>query len=649
MITSFRRLFSSKIGIALSFVFIALIAIAFAGADISGSTSMGGGLSSGTVAEVGSSDIDTAEVSQRVQNRLDQERRNSPGLDMTAFMSAGGFEQTLEQIINVRALELLGAKAGLAVSKRQIDAEIVSIPAFNGPGGSFDRTTFLSVLNQRKVTEAQIRADIASDLLSRQMLIPASGAARFPSTVARPYAALSLEARSGLVGFVPSSAMGAGTPPTDAELGAYYSRNAARYTVPERRVIRYAMFGRAMIADKIKPSEADIAAYYKANAATYAASETRTLTQVILQDQNAARAFEAKVKGGTSFAAAATQAGLEPAVLAAQDRTKLTNLSSKAVADAAFTAPQGSVTAPQRSGLGWHVLRVDAVTTIPGRSLDAARAEITEAVTKQKVDEGLADLAAKIEDGIGGGSTFDEIVKAQGLQTVTTPAITAAGVDPDNPAFRSDPSFARFIEPMFEAATDDDPVVETVVPNEQFALSKLERIVPAAPRPLAQIRETVVRDFVTDRASTRAKAIADAIVAKTSKGMPLAQAIREAGMPLPAPEAVGGKRMDLTRGGQQVPPPLALLFSMAEKKVKRLEAPGKQGWFVVYLDKIIPGDVNTQPQLVAAMQQQFGQMVGQEYAAQFANAAKAMLGVERNKEASAKLKRQLTGTDAPVL
>lgn len=649
MITILRRIFNSRIGLIGSFIFIALVAIAFAGSDVTNTfMGTGTGLGGATVAEVGKHDVTAEELSMRVQNQLDVQRREAPGLDMTSFVNAGGFEQTLEQIINVRALEGFAARIGLGVSKRLVDGEIASIPAFNGPDGRFDRNTFLSVLAQRKVSERQLRDDIASDLLTRQMLVPVAGAARVPMAVARPYAQLSLEARGGLVGFVPSAAMAKGNPPTEAELTAYYSKNVARYTVPERRVIRYAMFGKVMLAEKVKPTEADIAAYYNANAAQYAASETRTLTQVILQDQNAARAFEAKVTGGASFAAAATQAGLEPSTLVDQDRAKFAALSSKAAADTAFAATRGAILPPQRSGLGWHVIRVDSVTAIPARSLAAARGEIVEKLGKQKLDEALADLAARIEDSIADGATFDEVVKANGLSAIATPAITASGIDPDNPAFRPDAAFARFIEPAFQAAVEDDPVVETIVSGEQYALSDVERIIPATPRPLAAIRAQVVGEFELERASRAAKAIADAIVAKASKGVPLARAMAEAGVKLPAPEAIGGKRMDLTAGGKRVPPPLALLFSMAEKRAKRLEAPGKQGWFVVYLDKITPGDIATQPELVAGLQREFARVTGQEYVAQFVNATKAELGVKRNAKAAATLKRQLTGTDSVI-
>ncbi|MBY8822993.1 SurA N-terminal domain-containing protein [Sphingomonas colocasiae] len=646
MITFLRSIFNSKLGLAISFIFIALVGIAFAAGDITGSSSFGGGggLTGGgsTVAKAGGQDIDSVELQQRVDNTISIERRQQPGLDMATFLTGGGFEATLEEMINTAALKAFGKDQGIEVSKRLVDGQIASIPAFFGPTGQFDENVYRQALADRRVNSNQFREDVGNELLARQLLTPAMSGSRLPLVMARPYAEILLESRTGLVGLIPSSAIPTGTPPTDQELATYYKRNVARYTVPERRVIRYAPFGASTLGAKAEPTEAEVSAYYSKNAARYAASETRDLTQVIVQDQKAAQAFEAKVKAGTSFADAAKQARLEPVSLKAQTRAAFGGLSSNTAATAAFALAQNGVSAPQRSGLGWHIVRVDAITSIPAKPLAAVRGEILEALKTEKLTAALADLVAKVQEQVDGGATFDEVVKANGLNPVTTPAITSTGADPENPALQPDPRFARFLAPMFEAQTDDDPGIEQIVPDREFALAKLERIIAAAPRPLAQIKTQVTADFERDRAARQARTIADAVIAKVGKGVAFAQALREAGIALPAAQPVGGRYQDLVQG-QRVPPPLALMFSMKEKTAKRLEAPANQGWFVVWLDKITPGDIRTAPNLVAQVQAESSREIGGEYAMQFVNAIKAEVGVKRYPEAEAKLKRQLSG------
>src|SRR3546814_13660175 len=100
------------------------------------------------------------------------------------------------------------------------------------------------------------------DIFARQLIVPTVGASQIPRQVALPYAALLLEKRQGHVGFVPATAVAAGKAPTDAEIATFYSHETARYTVPERRVIRYTVVMPDRVADAAKPRDADIAQAY---------------------------------------------------------------------------------------------------------------------------------------------------------------------------------------------------------------------------------------------------------------------------------------------------------------------------------------------------------------------------------------------------
>ena len=73
-------------------------------------------------------------------------------------------------------------------------------------------------------------------------------------------------------------------------------------------------------------------------------------------------------RGGLWRRQAGFEAGLRAAPLANVTRKSLAGQSSEAVAKAYFSAARGAVTQPARSSLGWHVARVDAVTSTPARS-----------------------------------------------------------------------------------------------------------------------------------------------------------------------------------------------------------------------------------------------------------------------------------------
>ena len=223
-----------------------------------------------------------------------------------------------------------------------------------------------------------LRAELAGDAIRRQLLIPVAGAARVPVGIVVPYASLLLEARTGTIGVVPSEALPAGPPPTDAEINAFYTqehrplhhprapRRPLRAVRPRRRSSR-----RSRARPRSPPSTRPTPR------ATPRARRGR-LQQIILPDQAAANAFVAKVKGGTAFTAAAQAAGFTAADTALGEiaRDKLAAQASPAVAAAAFAAPSGQVTAPvkARARLVCHQGRCgEAGRRPPARSRPRAR------------------------------------------------------------------------------------------------------------------------------------------------------------------------------------------------------------------------------------------------------------------------------------
>jgi peptidyl-prolyl cis-trans isomerase D len=193
----------------------------------------------------------------------------------------------------------------------------------------------------------------------------------------------------------------------------------------------------------------------------------------------------------------------------------------------------------------------------------------------------------------------------------------------------------------FQMDASDQPSVAAVVPNQRYALVSVAQVVAAAPSPLASIRDRVKTDLMAWRASQRGKAIAQSIVSKINSGVPPAQAFAQAGVRLPPVQNLSASRRDLAKQGQQVPPALAMLFSLPRGKAKLLDAGEARGWFIVYLDKVVPGDASKEPGLAQAVKGQFGQIVSDEYAQQFVASMRASAKVKRNEGALAKLKSDL--------
>ncbi|HEX2763642.1 MAG TPA: SurA N-terminal domain-containing protein [Allosphingosinicella sp.] len=645
MLSFFRRGIMAKVMLAV--LFLSLVAIVITGFGTGGAGGLGelGGLRAGSIASVGGERLTSDEVKQATQRQLDRLRQENPELDMTSFIRRGALQEVVDQLIDVAATVLFARQHGLGVSKAMVDREIAGIPGFQDVTGKFDAAAFRAALERERMTEADLRKDIEQTLLQRQLVLPAAGSAHVPGGLAFQYASLLLESRTAIVGSVPSAALGAGGEPNEAEIASFYQQSRPRYTIPERRVIRYAVFGTANVAAQSQASEAEIAAAYKQNPA-YAARETRTLSQVVLQDQKAAQALAQKVAAGTPFAAAAAQAGYSAAdiALGAQTREQFTAKSSAAVAAAAFGAANGGTIGPVRSPFGWHVVHVDNIAVSAAKPLAAVRGEIAAQIQQRKAQEAVNDLASRIENAIQDGASFDEIARSEKLAVVETAPVTQTGASPDTPGWQPSADLRPLLEGAFALEPGQDPGVETIQENQRYALVAVSRAIPAAPPPLAQIRERVRADLLLKRASERARAVATAIVAKINAGTPPAQAFAQAQVKLPPVQTVTATRRDIAREGAQVTPAAAMMFNLPRGKARLVPQPQGQGWTIVYLDKVVRGDASKEPPLLQAVRGQFAQIIGDEYAQQFMTAIRSGLKVKRNDEALRKLRNELLGT-----
>lgn len=645
MITFFRNIFSSKIGLFFTMCFVALIAIAFASADVTGSGAFGGVTGSGTAAQIGDSKLSTSELSQSVNNAFRAEQRENTGLDLKTYIEGGGFDGILDRLINSFSIAAFGNKYGMTAGKRLVDSEIADIPSFQGADGQFSEENFRRALQQQGIKEQQLRDDFTRNLLADQLLPVAGFGASVPQKLVTPYASLLLEGREGQIAIVPSAAFIENVTPADAALAAFYSKNSSRYTIPERRTISYSIFSKDRFNDKVKPTEKEIQGRYNLDKAKYAASETRNIDQVILPTQAAAKALADKIKGGETIGAAAQSVGLSVAEVGSITKSALAGTASQAVANAVFSAESGGVSAPAQSALGWHIAKINNVTKVPAQTLEQVRPQIVAELTREKIDVALAELTVTMEDEFASGSSLADVAEAEGLKIESTPALLANGQNPEDQNYRPIPEMQRILPVAFSLEEDSDPQVVEIIPGQQYAILDVTNITEAAPPPLNAIKPIVTRDYMLDEGSKKAKVIADQIAKQVSSGDTLSKAMADAKVKLPNIENVKSTRAELARQSQQgqVPPPLTLMFSMAEGTAKTLKAQQNQGWFVVNLNKIDRGDASARTDLLNATRSQFKQVFGNEYTEQFINAMKADVGVERNEDALAALKNQLTG------
>lgn len=642
MMQSFRKFFSSKIGLGLTLAFLVLIALAFASSDVAGSNTFGGVAGGNRIAVVGDRKIGTGEMDTIVRNRVNTQRQQDPTLTMEDFINDGEFDALLEAQFDRFAIAEFAHKYGFEAGKRLIDSEIAAIGAFRGADGVFDPVVYENTLRNQRLTDSQVRGDFRDTLLLRQVVSPVGHGAQMPKSISDRYASVFNESRRGSVLNVPSSGFTPENGPNDQTLTAFYRENRRSWVRPERRTVRYATFGIDAVSDLRAPTSAQIAERYERDADQYAASEERTLTQLVVPTRAAADAILAEVRGGTALTQAASAKGLATTSVGPIDRADLVASVSQAVAQSAFAATTGALGQVDRGPLGYYVIRVDDVQTISGRSLAQARDEIRTALAAEQRRAALVDLASSVEEELDNGSNLTEIGRELGIQLAETRPITVQGR-----IYGTNDTTPEVLVPAISTIFDMDtsePQIAEVVAGETFLLFEVADVTESSAPPLAQVRDEVIASWKLKQGSIRAKEVADRLLRRVSGGATLAAAIAAEGVTLPAARPVSMSRAELTRIAQEerVGPEFALLFSMAEGTAKRLERPGDLGWVVVALAEIVLANDLSDEQKFAT-RTELATVLGDEFAAQFRTAARNDVGVERNDDAIAALRGQLLG------
>ncbi len=640
MLQFFRNLFKTKLGLVLTLGFLALIALAFATADVASTGTFGGVAGGDRVAVVGDTRISTAELPRAATQALDRARQQDPALSMPAFLAQGGLDQVLQQMVDRAAISEYARRHGFRAGDDLINSEIRKIGAFRGPDGNFSAEVYKAAIGAQGLTDKMVREDLSNGLLAQLSLEPVSMGVRYPASAARRYALLFKERRIGAIGFLPSSAFAPAGEPDQATLTRFYQGARARFIRPERRELRYAFFGPESVEGRIAPTPAQIAERYKRDAAQYAARETRSFVQLIVPTQQAAQAIARRVAEGSTLEAAARAAGLNTARLETLDRAALTSQSSAPVAAAYFGAAQGALTAPARSALGWHIARVEAVEKTPARTLAEATPAITAALTTENRARALGDLSAEVEQQLDEGSTLPEIAQSLKLTVQTTGPVIATGQGYDGA-----PPAPAEIAPALATAfqmEEGTPQVAQVAPD-RFLVFEASRVTPSAAAPLAEIRGDVVAAWRLSEGARLARAAASRVMAKVSAGTPLAAALAGEKSGLPAPDAVNLSREELANRRERVPSQLALLFSMAQGSTKMLQAPADAGWFIVDLDRVELGTLAPGDPLALQAQRELGNAFSGELTQQAVAAMRKEVGVEINRTAVDAVRKQLTG------
>lgn len=576
------------------------------------------------VAKVGDQEISGTALGNEYQRYLEQVRPMFQGkLDSELAKKLGFPKQVLQRMIGQALFNQAAHDLGIKVSNKTVRDRIESEPSFRGPGGKFDEFVFRQALARAGYTEEvfveTLRRELARNLVTAT--VQASGAA--PKEMVDAIYKVRQEKRIADSVTIADTAMPDPPEPDEAALAAYHKENAAAFTAPEYRSITYATLTAENLAKDIEVSEDDLKQAYEDDKGHFGTPELRTVQQMVLPDEAAAKRAQDMLSQGKDFAAVAKEVANED-----KDAIDLGTVTKEQLPpelrDVAFALQADGVSAPIKTALGWHILKVTAIKPTSAKTFEQVHDQLRQEVAQDRARDKMDTIANKLDDTLASGATIEEAADKLGLKAVTVNAVDMQGRGADGEPVAGLPG-GSFLSTAF-STPEGKPTTLTEIPNDGYFVLRVNKVTPSALRPLDSVRDQVASAWKGQQRHKEAKVKAEEIAAKVKGGQSLSQ-------------AVTGTRLDVKtvgpfqRGEKETLPEAVVnaIFQGKTGDVSTGEAP--DGYVVAQLREIIPANPATDKDGVAGIQQQLDGAMGNDFLVEYGSALEARYPVRINEKA----------------
>jgi peptidyl-prolyl cis-trans isomerase D len=393
---------------------------------------------------------------------------------------------------------------GITVPDAALRQAAFAMPAFKNQAGVFDKNLFLSVLRNNSYTEAGFLDLLRTELTQQQFMGALRAGTLSPAVLTREVYAFQHEKRVADTLSFPFAAAAAPPAPSDAELQRWYENHKDLYSTPERRRIKAIVLSPDTVAKDIQVTDDEIKAAYEARKADFQQPEKRSIEVVLLQDEAKAKTLAEAWRAGADWARVKELAAKDGGAPVELSDATAGEIPAPELAKVAFSAAKDEVPPPVHSALGWHVLKVTAITPAGDKTLEQVRPELKAQVLANKAADVIYDRANKIDDMLSAGTALDALPADLGVAAVS------GTLDAEGNALNGEPAPIPGGDKLREAlitavfkAKPGDPARLIEAPHDANAVQSffafsLEEVIPPKPRPIAEVHDKVVADWTAD-------------------------------------------------------------------------------------------------------------------------------------------------------
>ncbi|MFO1059617.1 MAG: peptidyl-prolyl cis-trans isomerase [Dongiaceae bacterium] len=576
------------------------------------------------IANVGPERITEPEFSRQLRIQVDRLQPMFQGkLDSEMAKQIGLPRQVLANMVNSTLFDVEAQRLHLSVPDSVVQQRVVA--AFNNGLGQLDRARLSMYLDQSHLNEAMFLDTVRKDIARNELFTAIAGGVRVPDQLVNLIYGYRAEKRVASTVFIADSSITDVGQPDDKALEAFHKENASRYQAPEYRAVTLVTLRPEDIAGEIGVSEDEIAEEYKAHAAEYDVPERRHLEQIIFKDEASAKAAADQLKGGASFADVAQQVtGKPPADLGSLAKSEVLGV----LAEPSFAAGANGVTAPVKTGFGWHIVHVLAIEPGHKATLAEVHDRIKGELARRKAIDALDSLSKQLEDALAGGAPLDQAAAKLKLKVEKIAAIDANGKGPDDAVIPGVTGNQQIVPAIFN--TTEGQTTDLIDIGEgSYAIVKVDGVTPEAVRPLDKIRDRVIADWQQAQREKLAAEKAKKLLERLNGGEDLAKIAAELQVPVkttqPFTRDAGDPAADLS------PEAAAKLFGV--KVGQGVASASGAGQVLARLDRIDPANPAADQAQVDRLRADLREKLANDLLVEFSSALREQIPVTTDNRA----------------
>ncbi len=484
------------------------------------------------VASINGNKITYREYSIVLQERLQQIRSMlGGGFDVQAINTPAFQHAVLESLIEQRLIAEEAKKQHLSVPDDTVRRALLSVPAIaklRGPDGSIDVKAYGELLAAQGMTPEDLDERVRTILAAGQLTQSIVETAFLPQALVTPFLIASGQQREvQAMHFVPADPKDPkNTPPSQADLKAYYESHAEDFVQPEQALIEYI----TLSPDAFTPSEpslADLEKYYQAHIADYKNEERVRARHILLIPAQNQAEDEPAVRARLEALLAQLRAHPEQFVTLAKKYSQDPGSATKggdlgyfgrrqmdpAFEAAAFSLKPGEISEVVQSQFGYHLIQLIDRKPAVTLAFSEVKARIAAILKKQEAARRFSEASSEFSDLLYEQST--SLVPAAEKFHLTRKTATVArtpnlGLAAENALNQTALLNAVFSEEVLKSKHN---TAALDLGNNTLIAARVLRYTPRTQKPLNKVERQVRTKVMAVQAGERARAAGQAKLA----------------------------------------------------------------------------------------------------------------------------------------